>query len=293
LGATLPYILVAFMVVEALVCGLASAADENRVEQGITMPSVETKLNFKNPGVVKDVLVKEGDAVKPGDVLLGQDDREEQAALAKLKTDVQQAEVMIKQAEKVRDGKKIEFDRIALMFNNEAHNDSEYYKAKVDLEVAELDIEKSKVELAGRQAAVKQEEQHIDLMKLRSPVKGWVQQVAVEAGEVVDPNKPPIVTLVSNNPLKVEFHLSSVQSNLLKLGQVLKVSYDGKQWMEATINFIAPFADPAAGLETIHMEMNNPTEHPSGMQVTVELPGDIAALRQNSVGGSMRSDAGK
>src|SRR4051812_24629576 len=83
-------------------------------ERGFTVPSDEVELGFNIPGLVKDVMVKDGDAVKKGQLLAKQDTEVEEAELAKqdyqLKSNVQLraataqrqlAEVKLKRAEKL------------------------------------------------------------------------------------------------------------------------------------------------------------------------------------------------
>jgi len=48
---------------------------------GITKPSNERKLPFPTPGLVSDVAVKEGDAVKKGQILASQDSRQDEFTL--------------------------------------------------------------------------------------------------------------------------------------------------------------------------------------------------------------------
>src|SRR5437867_3255763 len=59
---------------------LAQTSTENTVT-GITKPSVHAKLGLNQLATVLELPVKEGQAVKKGDVLLQQDDRGERAAL--------------------------------------------------------------------------------------------------------------------------------------------------------------------------------------------------------------------
>src|SRR5215217_2526084 len=94
---------------ERAIPGLAS-----NEERGFTVPTDEVELGFNIPGLVKEVMVKDGDVVKKGQLLAKQDTEVEEAELAKqaylLKSNVQLraaeaqrqlAEVKLKRAEKL------------------------------------------------------------------------------------------------------------------------------------------------------------------------------------------------
>ncbi len=67
--------------------GADDSAMDKAIEPAISRPSEERKVAFPAPGVVSDVMVKEGDAVQVGQVLAQQDDAEEQVALRALQLD--------------------------------------------------------------------------------------------------------------------------------------------------------------------------------------------------------------
>ncbi|MBE3069575.1 MAG: biotin/lipoyl-binding protein, partial [Planctomycetes bacterium] len=53
--------------------------------EAITRPSADIMLKFEQPGRIAAVLVKDGDTVKPGDVLVQLDDEAEKLKLSQLK----------------------------------------------------------------------------------------------------------------------------------------------------------------------------------------------------------------
>src|SRR4051812_31127194 len=58
-----------------------------RTVVGITQPSEQRKLVFPAQGIVKEMLVKEGDEVKKGQLLAKLDDEADQKELARLEID--------------------------------------------------------------------------------------------------------------------------------------------------------------------------------------------------------------
>ena len=119
----------------------------------------------------------------------------------------------------------------------------------------------------------------IDRMKLKSPIDGIVQAVEARVGEMVDPSKPPVVTIVNNNPLIVEVNLPTAMSQQLKPRQPMRVSYDMKDWKQATVTYLAPMADASSGMQTVHLTLPNTEGKSSGLQIFVELPEAVAAAK--------------
>jgi hypothetical protein len=86
-----------------------------------------------------------------------------------------------------------------------------------------------------------------------------------------------VLTVVQNNPLKVEVQVPALASLQMKLGDKLRVSYDKQAWREAAVSFMSPQADAGSGMRLIHLELANPNGEPSGLPVFVELPEKLLA----------------
>ena len=93
----------------AIAPGLVSA----EAVEAITLPSADVTLLFVRAGRIAEVLVKEGDAVEAGQVLVRQDDEAERIQLEQLKvqaedtTRIEAAEAQL--AQKQEDLKKLEW----------------------------------------------------------------------------------------------------------------------------------------------------------------------------------------
>jgi hypothetical protein len=107
-----------------------------------------------------------------------------------------------------------------------------------------------------------------------------VQSVDAHVGEMLDPAKPPVISIVENNPLVVELNLPTAMSQLLKPGQELQVSYDQKTWRNAKVNYLAPMADSSAFMQAVHLNLENPEGKSSGLKIFVQLPPELADAQQ-------------
>ena len=228
-----------------------------------------------NPHRIGELLLRsgkvtEGDVVKAGQVLMAQDDVEEITELEIRTLDA--TEIRIKAAEVSSNAKKADLKRIKKIFDSGANNDAEYEKAQADAELADLNIVQEKQELEVKKAKVKQQQKVVDRMTLHSPIDGIVQAVEAHVGEMVDPSKPPVVTIVNNTPLVVQVNFPTAVRLKLKVDQVLRVSYDKKNWMDARVSFLPPMADASSDVQMVHLSTPNAQGKASGFQIFVELP---------------------
>jgi len=260
-----------------LAYGLARADDGatgGTVIQGTTKPFSHNRPGVNIYGTVLKLPVKEGQVVKEGDLLLQQDDRQERAELEKLqleadsnvRVEAADADLKIKQIQLKR------FQELQARGNASASEveeaQSKAIGADATAKVARLDSEKAKRDAKKQSFKVEQ-------MTIKSPVNGRVEAIEVAVGDVCDPQKP-VMTVVQNDPLKVEFYLPVSQASKLKMGQTLAVRYPNEdKWTEAAVDFKSPFADAASDTQKIGLLMKNPEGRDSGMQVQVRLPADI------------------
>lgn len=249
---------------------------------GITLPSdgQPRELKFEAQGTIKSVEVKPGDRIKAGQVLMKQDDRKEVAELNALQDDVSDLKERQAKVQSIAKHKKVErLEAIAADSQNkaemeEARAEAEYYDLQILTERQDNKVKQDKIE---RQKAV------IDMMVLHSPVDGYVLSVDSQSGEIADPQKPAL-KVVANDPLLVQLTLPDYQSQVLKLGRKLRVSYDRKTWVEAEVCYIAPQAD-GTGSQSVRLKLPNPDSRDSGLRIFAELPPDVSGAQPVAAAG--------
>lgn len=247
---------------------------EIRVE-GRTVPSATRDLALRVMDVVAKVFVKPGDAVKAGDPLIVEDTREEEVNLSilKLEADVI-GELIIKAAEATLANKHVELKRFEQMGVNNVAAESELERAKLEVELAGLDLEKAKQDQKKKLLEVKLHEQRIARMQINSPIDGHVRSIEVEEGEVIDPQRPAI-TVVRNDPLWIEAKVPTHRALGLKLGQQLDVYYKGEpNARKAEVIYFDPIAIAGPNFQIVRLAMPNGDNRPSGMVVDVIVPAE-------------------
>ena len=244
----------------------------------ITKPSEERALNFPSAGIVHEVTVKEGDVVKTGQILMAEDDRIDQKALASLQIEAQTSETKIDYQKVELEQKKSVLSRKQQM--GSAASPQELDEARLDVALSETRLKLAFEEAKQKKIEAEKQQVKLDLMKLGSTINGIVKKIGINAGEVADPsnaNRPAIV-VVQNDPLKVEVHLPTMLAKKLKPGQVLRVRYpDSDEWQPAKIIFFDPVADAGSGMRLAHLELPNASQREAGWQVQVQVPEPLAA----------------
>ncbi|HEX8340754.1 MAG TPA: HlyD family efflux transporter periplasmic adaptor subunit [Tepidisphaeraceae bacterium] len=254
-----------------ILAGAAPVTPGETVEKGYTRPSSRKELAFSFQGLIGEVKVKEGQAVKAGDVLMMQDVRIEEARLAGLTLDADRTLVI--EAKKAAHANKIvQLKRKQDLFSRGALSESELQEAELDVVLAAAEVEVEKHQQQVKVADVKLQDVRVDQMTMKAPVDGIVEKLNLGTGEVADIDKPAIV-LLKNDPLYIEIKtLKTAVVAGLKGGQELQVRYPGEEWRPAKINQISAEADARSGMQAIRLEIANPEARSAGLEVEVRVP---------------------
>jgi HlyD family secretion protein len=260
----------------AAAAGAAAPTDERNFRQAFTLPYKTYQFHFPTLGVIKEVKVKEGDVVKKGDILMKQDDSEETKELHVLEAAVGQSEKGIDVGVAKLKVAESEFKKKRDLQKTGGFNETEVERAEAERDVAAAQLEQARKDVEQTKAKRDKQATHVDNMTLRAVSDGVVKDLLNDIGSNTDPTKP-VLTIVENNPLKVEVQVPALASLQMKIGDKLRVSYDKQAWREAAVSFLSPQADAASGMRMIQLELPNPNGEPSGLQVYVELPEKLLA----------------
>ena len=247
-----------------------------------TRPSADIMMRYVMPGRVAKVLVKDGDRVKPGDVLVELDDEAERLKLKQLKA-IADDELHVKAPNPQHQQQKADPKKLEWAGMDGAPTEWEIEHQRLEVKIGEWSLEKTKFNRDRAQDDYLQAKVQVDRMAMKSPTAGRVEFVYVEAGESVEA-LGDVVRLVKIDPLWADVPVPLVQVRRLKLGNTLQVLFPGTDGASVAgkIIHVAGVADPAAETLMIRVEVPNPKGRPAGERVRVLVPGvgELAAAKQ-------------
>lgn len=250
----------------------AQPAWEMTAYEGVSHPSDIRELAFGARGRVAEVVVKPGDHVVPGDLVIRLEDAVQQqtTALARAQATDRTQIVAAETSAAFR------FNDLAQV--REAHggggaNDRELQDAEYRLAMAELERTAawSAFEQAGLVLA--REEARLAEMSIHSPIQGIVVDVLRRGGEAVD-EQTRVVTVIRVDPLWIDVNVRTRDALRLQRGQKASVVWqDIDQAEEGTgrIIFISPAGHAGARQVTVRLEVSNPDGLPAGLHATVRF----------------------
>ncbi|WKZ18119.1 MAG: efflux RND transporter periplasmic adaptor subunit [Candidatus Jettenia sp. CY-1] len=249
---------------------------------------IESKLvdvAAKEPLRVKEILVDEGDLVKPGQVLVNLDTITLDAELAEARANVAatQERLAIANAAIVRrkgeiELARIEVERVKRLVEERSGSQREYDVRKTALQTTtaalaeeEARLQTAKQEIKVAQAKVAIIQTRIDDATLKSPVRGRVLYRLAEVGEVLSPGGAAL-TLVNLKDIYMEIFLPSQQAAKVKIGAEGRITLDHIPGRAAA--GYASFVSPEAQFTPKQVETRSERDKLM-FRVKIQLPEDL------------------
>ena len=216
----------------------------------------QVDIAAKYAGRVKEVLVKEGDLVEPGQVLARMDTAELEASLEKARAetaravaDVAQAEATILQRRSELRLAEVELKRTLTLVEKGHVSKETRDQRQSQRDVAEALLNASRASFTAAQRAVeaKRAEVHriqtqIDDSVLPAPVVGRVLYRLAEPGEVLAAGGK-VLTLINLMEIYMEIFLPSGQAHRVAVGSAGRIVLDGADFaIPAKVSFVSPEA---------------------------------------------------
>lgn len=211
-----------------------AAVSEKPLELGFSVngnfiPSQELSFSSEKSGRVVKVMVKEGDAVRVGQVLAT-------IRVDQLNVDMQNAKAIYQNAQK-----------------DLARYESAYSTGGI----TQQQLEQAKLAVENAQARIDQIEINIGDATIRSSINGVIAERKVEPGSVLAPGTP-MFEIVNVSSLKLKVAVSESQIIQIKKGDEVKVTASVFPDKEFTgrVSFISPKADQSLNFP-VEIEVSN------------------------------------
>ena len=211
---------------------------------------------------------REGDFVKPGDVLFRIDPKPYEAQLKAAKASVAQNEATLRYAKFTN-----ERFKQARLKQPDAVSDRELdqYQAQEEQATANLDLAKANLESAKL---------NLEYTEVRAPISGQISRYYLTLGNLVNQDVTQLTALVSMDPMYVNFDMD--EPTLMRIKQAMRegkitLPREGGDTMltagvRTLARFASPMQDPLVALGALHSFASAGTD----MRVLMGLPGDDA-----------------
>lgn len=213
----------------------------------------------QRPGVVAQLLVDLGQAVRKGQLLAALDDRQLTAERDAARAQVQVAQANLKDWQAETRMAEADFRRAEGMFKAQLNTQEQLDHARYKWEGSVYEIDKGKQELLQRQAALQAVSLELEKTHIRAPFDGVIARRYVRQGqEVATGDRLFWVTAV--RPLRVKFTLPEKLIGQIKRGQMLTVSCldDPGATHAARVIQVSPVVDPSSGSFEVLAQLLNP-----------------------------------
>ena len=280
------------------------------VSTGQVIPSAKISLGSLLIGRVKEVLVREGDTVKAGQVVVQLEDREAEAALEQAKAGVQRAEAKMHQLEKVRSlivkenlhqaelrmkQANDNFERNQQLFKDNAISKANLDDAEKTRDLAKSEYQSALVQSASMarngsdallaisdlieaRATLSLAEKKFENTQIVTPVSGVMLSRNVEPGDIVSPGTL-VATLAEDGPTRLSVEPDEKNLAYLSLGQNAVASADAfpDRVFPAQINYIAPGINADRGTVEVRLLVPQP---PTFLKPYMTVSVEIEVLRK-------------
>lgn len=240
--------------------------------EAITLPSADITMSFVMAGRLSEVLVKEGDLVRNGQILAVLEDRVERLKVVQLKAQVEN-KTRIKAAEADLAQKKIDLKKIETARKLGAATDWEVEHARLGLQTAEFSLQAVLIEHEQDRRRYEQAVGELERMRLVCPIKGRVEKVLCEVGEGAKP-LDPLIQVVRVDPMWIDVQVPLTQAKALVLNQDTRITFpfvDDSPPVNGRIIHISGVADAASDTLRVRVEVPNASGRPAGERVTVRF----------------------
>jgi RND family efflux transporter MFP subunit len=233
----------------------------------------DVELAARAEGVVREVLVEEGDLVKEGQVLCRLDDR-----LVRIR--LESTEQKLAQARLQHDKARIRHEKAATQIANNSTEVQRSEKAFAEGLVSEKEVDDLRYKVAELQhdRDVAQSEQkefghHVEELEAElaqvkydlsqtqmvAPFSGYITERKVELGQTVR-NLDPLFRLGAFSPLEADVHLSERDARRVRPGQKADISLGaGSEHAEGEVLRISPVVDNSTGTVKVTLTVQPPS----------------------------------
>jgi HlyD family secretion protein len=189
-------------------------------------------------GRLVEIAVREGDAVKQGQVLAKVESERYQAALRQSEAAVAAARADLERTQADLTASRLQFERTKQMKNDRLVSAQDYDQAEADFKMKAANVDAARKRVAQLQAQLDSTSDDLLKTTVFSPMDGVVTNLPKEQGEMVigalSFNPTVIMTVADLSVMECEVMVDETDFRNLKIGQPAKIKVDALEGLELT-----------------------------------------------------------
>jgi HlyD family secretion protein len=235
---------------------------------GVVVPINRVQIKSKASGLITEMPVEEGDAVKKGELICRLDPTDVQAEVDQARADLDIAEAELKQAENTYQRQKELYDRGLL--------------SDEELDQVNLQLTQAKGKMVRARIALDQAQVRLSETVVVAPINGIILQKYVEVGQIISSGisnisgGSPIADIADMDQVHIEAGIDEIDVGKIRIGQIAQVIADAypQKVFRGKIIRIAPEAKVEQNVtlfDVIIQVENQEGLLKSGMNASVEI----------------------
>ena len=188
-----------------------------------------TQLSAEVTGKVSEILVREGDHVDKGQVVLRLDDQSYSAAVEQQRAAVRQQEIQVEQQKIAMLNQQAQFRRKLELHRLGFISDAQQEDAQYARDAADASLRNSREGLQQAQALLVQAQRVADKTIIRAPLSGTITAIDVRPGETAIASQigmltPTLMSIANTTSILAEVNIDEADISAIKVGQQAKVA---------------------------------------------------------------------
>ncbi len=219
--------------------------EETITVSGFVKPETSTEIKSEINGRITKILVKNGDSVKEGDLLLEIDPQTYQTTVDSNERTVRQRKLDVEKSER-------DMKRIKELYENDFATEEDYLNSITDLE-------NNKLQLEIAQAALDNSELELAKTKIVAPHDGMISDLDVYVGNVISgagsfSSGTTLMKVNDMRTLRVEADLNEIEANKIELGAETRLTFDSlpKTSFTGKVNYLSSFGVQDSSTSTLY-----------------------------------------
>lgn len=227
---------------------------------GLAFPVSDVKVSASVAGLVQNISVRPGHAVKPGDVLLELDSASQKVELRRRAVLLDDdSELQTARARLAALADLLQMTELVAS-KSQSVSREELIKARIEKVSAEGRLQQLVAQKARERVEHEQAQLELQQRTVRAPMAGVIVDVPMQVGEWAKPGDV-MVRLADISQVELRLNLPQAAAASFRVGGRVAARFEaGSSQLQATglVNFVSPLADSASGLVDVRIRFANP-----------------------------------